>query len=638
MKLDAAGAPRRHLRRLRAALVATVAIGLMGATIAAAADPVPVAGVPGITAPAGLARDTNGALWVADSGGGVCRLLDPPFAPLNGMDCPPKELQGPKAPGQMAFDPASGFFFAGDHAATGGAVWRLHLNQAADPAVIDSATLLVDLPAERVLGMAYNAATGALHYSTKDSAAIRRIENAATCVAPCVATTAGSAVAKGVRSMAHDAGGRLYLADVPGVTRIATPGPGDPQAALIPGFDTGTYQALAFDPAADGDGRIYAGTNNPTGADWIDALRVSDDAVVSSYSAGFAAVTAIGIDTRDGTDRALDVTDDSSAKQFGEDTVGAGRRYSVPFELFDRPTIVEAPPSVGNARTVTFSFTSPTNTTFWCSLDGDPAQACGGGLASQTTYPDLADGNHRFQVQTDNPITGGRTSRSFEIDTRAPTVTLGDLIVAGTSAQISFAADDVSVDFACTIDAAVAAPCESPARYTGLAQGGHTFSVTATDFVGNVGAPIGASFIVVPPPLVPPPVVQPLVVASPVDASPVVVHSGPVAPWKPGLISAMLRGRTLRVAFDAPPGAQYVRFTMTRRSASPVRTAAVRVRGGKRNVIQIVLSRSTAMRLQGKRVTVTINAGATQKRLATSAGQALLRIVAALAPATGRKT
>jgi hypothetical protein len=616
--------PGRFRRRLAGGF-ATLAACLIAAAIAAAADPVPVPGVPGITAPAGLARDSNGDLWVADSGGGVCRLLDPPFAPLNGMVCPPKALQGPKSPGQMAFDPASGFFFVGERATVGGAgVWRLHLNQAADPAFIDSATLLLDLPAERVLGMAYNAATGALHYSTKDSSAIQRIANAATCVAPCAATTVGSAVAKGVRSMVHDGDGRLYLADAPGVTRIATPGVGDTQAALIPGFDTGTYEALAFDPAADGAGRIYAGTNNPTGADWIDVLRVSDDAVVSRYSEGFAAVTAIGIDTRDSTDRSLDVADDNSHKQFGEDTVGAGRRLSVPFELLGRPTIVDAPPSVGNASTVTFGYTSPTDTTFWCSLDGGPALACGGGFASDTTYPDLADGNHVFQVQSDNPITGGRTKRWFEIDTRAPAITLGDVLVNGTSAQIGFAADDITAEFKCTIDGGAPAPCESPARYANLAVGEHTFSVRATDFAGNTGSPVGATFHVVAPP-----------VATPLTATSPVVAPVPVAAWKPGRISATLRGRTLRVVFDAPPGAKFARFTITRKPASPVRTTAVRVRGGKRNVVQLVLPRAVALRLQSKRFTVTINSGTRQGRLTTWAGTGVLRIVAALVPKAG---
>ncbi len=635
--LAQASAPRRRLRWLLSAGLVTLAAGLMAAAIAAAADPVPVPGVPGITAPAGLARDTNGDLWVADSGGGVCRLLDPPFAPFEGMVCPPKELQGPKSPGQMALDPSSGSVFVGDAAAAGGAVWRLHLDQTADPAVIDSATLLVDLPADRVLGMAYNVATGALHYSTKDSPAIRRIEDAATCAAPCVATTVGAAVAKGARSLAHDGDGRLYLADVAGVTRIETLGVGAAQAQPVPGFD-GSYDALAFDPAAeaDGHGRIYAGTNNPTGADWIDVLRVSDDALVSRYSMGFAAVTAIGIDTRDVSDRALDVADDPSAKQVGEDTVGAGRRLTVPFERFERPTIIDAPPSVTNVSDVTFGFTSPTDTTFWCSLDGGPAQPCGSGFAASRDYLNLTDGDHVFQVQTDNTITGGRARHAFEVDTRAPIVTLGALIVAGASAHISFVADDVSADFACSIDGAAAASCDSPAVYTGLAPGEHTFAVTAIDFAGNAGTPVSALFTIVAPAVMVPPVVTPLVAIPPVVTPPVVVHSGPVAPWKPGLISATLRGRTLRVAFDVPPGARYVRFTMTRKSASSVSTSPVRVTDGKRNVVQIVLTRQMAQRLQGKRFTVTIYAGATQKRLTTSAGKAPLRIVAALQATTGR--
>ena len=166
----------RPLRRRLAAGFATLVAALVTASLAAAVAPVPVPGVPGITAPAGLARDSHGALWVADSGGGICRLLDPPFPTLNGMVCPEKALQGPKSPGQMAFDPISSVFFVGDRASAGGAVWRLHLNQSANPAVIDSVSMLRSLPTDRVVGMAYDAASGALDFSTKDSAAIQRIE------------------------------------------------------------------------------------------------------------------------------------------------------------------------------------------------------------------------------------------------------------------------------------------------------------------------------------------------------------------------------------------------------------------------------------------------------------------------------
>ncbi len=510
----------------------------------------------------------------------------------------------------MAFDPATGFFFVGDRASLGGAVWRLHLNQAVNPAVIDSAAMMLALPAERVQGMAYNAATGDLHYSLKDSPVIWRIANAATCAGPCVATVVGTSVAKGVLSMAHDAAGRLYLADTPGVTRIDTPGVGDTQARLIPGFDKGSYDALAFDPAADGAGRIYAGTNNAAGPDWIDVLRVSDDAVVSRYSEGFAAVTAIGIDTRKPGERAIDVADDHSAKQFGEDTVGAGRRLSVPFELFDRPVIHTAPRFLGNASGVTFAFSAPSATTFWCSLDGAPAEACGSGANSDVSYQNLADGTHLFQVQGDNPANGGRTKYRFEIDTVAPVTTMGDIVVNGTGAQAFFTANDVSADFSCSLDGGAPAPCESPARYTNLAVGDHTVSVRAADFLGNLGPAVSGTIRI-------PPVV------------------GPLAAWQPGLVTATLRGRTLRVVFDAPPLANYVRFTM-RRGAATVRTAPVRVHAAKRNVVQIVLSRPVALRLQGKKkFSMTIDAGVTSKRFAW-AGQGSLKVVAALKAAPKR--
>jgi DNA-binding transcriptional regulator of glucitol operon len=66
-----------------------------------------------------------------------------------------------------------------------------------------------------------------------------------------------------------------------------------------------------------------------------------------------------------------------------------------------------------------------------------------------------------------------------------------------------------------------------------------------------------------------------------------------------------------------------------------VRTTAVRVRGGKRNVVQLVLPRAVAARLQSKRFTVTIKSGTTQGRLTTWAGTGALRIVAALVPKAG---
>src|SRR5207237_6037195 len=41
--------------------------------------------------------------------------------------------------------------------------------------------------------------------------------------------------------------------------------------------------------------------------------------------------------------------------------------------------------------------------------------------------------------------------------------------------------------FQCKLDAAAAAACSSPAAYSSLAAGSHTFTVTATDPAGNTG-------------------------------------------------------------------------------------------------------------------------------------------------------
>ncbi len=234
------------------------------------------------------------------------------------------------------------------------------------------------------------------------------------------------------------------------------------------------------------------------------------------------------------------------------------------------------------------------------------------GFGSEISYPGLADGNHVFQVQSHNPTNGGRTKYRFEIDTLAPVTTLGDIVVDGARAHVYFSANDVSADFTCSLDGGAPAPCESPARYANLAVGDHTVSVRAADFLGNLGTAVSGAFRILPPPVV-----------------------TPLVAWKPGPVTATLRGRTLRVAFEAPPLANYARFTMTRGGAT-VRTTPVRVRAAKRNTIQIVLSRAAALRLQGKKkFSVTIDAGATSKRFAW-AGQGSLKILAALKAAPKR--
>jgi hypothetical protein len=75
-------------------------------------------------------------------------------------------------------------------------------------------------------------------------------------------------------------------------------------------------------------------------------------------------------------------------------------------------------------------------------------------------------------------------------DTTPPDTTITSGPAAGSSttdtgASFAFTATETST-FQCALDGGAFAACSSPAAYSGLAQGSHTFSVRATDQAGNV--------------------------------------------------------------------------------------------------------------------------------------------------------
>lgn len=106
----------------------------------------------------------------------------------------------------------------------------------------------------------------------------------------------------------------------------------------------------------------------------------------------------------------------------------------------------------------------------------------------------------------------------------APTVQITTTVPAvattnSTNMSVSFSADQNDVTFNCALDSASPSACNSPATYSSLTNGSHTFSVTATNSAGLTSQPATYSWTIdTTPPTV---VIQP--VASPTNANPVVV-------------------------------------------------------------------------------------------------------------------
>src|SRR5205807_527765 len=151
-------------------------------------------------------------------------------------------------------------------------------------------------------------------------------------------------------------------------------------------------------------------------------------------------------------------------------------------------TITSAPANPTNSTSASFSFTSSkTGSTFQCKLDGGTNTTC----TSPASYTGLAAGSHTFTVTATDPAgNSGNASSTWTIDTTAPTVTITSAPANptnSTSASFSFSSSKTGSSFQCKLDAAAAASCTSPASYTGLAAGSHTFSVPAALPACNTG-------------------------------------------------------------------------------------------------------------------------------------------------------
>ena len=173
--------------------------------------------------------------------------------------------------------------------------------------------------------------------------------------------------------------------------------------------------------------------------------------------------------------------------------VSSSASYSWTIDTAPPPTPVidpdSVPPNVTDSTGATFVFSdAEASATFRCSLDGASFTAC----TSPTSYAGLLDGSHEFRVKARDAALNESAPASYTwtVDTVNPVVTIASGPADPTNqtqATFVFSSNKAGGTYECKLDAAAFGACTSPASYSGLSDGRHSFEVKATDAVGNTG-------------------------------------------------------------------------------------------------------------------------------------------------------
>jgi len=169
----------------------------------------------------------------------------------------------------------------------------------------------------------------------------------------------------------------------------------------------------------------------------------------------------------------------------------ASYSWSIDISAPPPPTITSAPANPTTQTSASFSFTdSQRGVSFLCQLDSSAFAAC----PSATTYSGLSQGSHTFSVKAQDSAGNQSAATSFTWtinSTAPPTPTITSMPANPTnqtSANFNFTDSQTGVSFLCQLDGSAFTACSSPATYSGLSQGSHTFSVKAQDSGGNHSA------------------------------------------------------------------------------------------------------------------------------------------------------
>ena len=151
--------------------------------------------------------------------------------------------------------------------------------------------------------------------------------------------------------------------------------------------------------------------------------------------------------------------------------------------------ITSGPTASSGSKVAIFEFGSDTdaNATFRCAVDADALADC----TSPYTTLELADGPHTFTLEArDAAGNTATTTYQWTIDTKAPVVAITSQpqgSTTDTGATFTFDVDEPAAA-QCSLDGSAFAACASPATYSALGPGSHSFVVQAVDAAGNTGS------------------------------------------------------------------------------------------------------------------------------------------------------
>jgi hypothetical protein len=200
------------------------------------------------------------------------------------------------------------------------------------------------------------------------------------------------------------------------------------------------------------------------------------------------------------------------------------------------PTVTRTSPNTSptNSGSQTISYVgAESGGSFECKLDGAAYSAC---QPSPVTLNGLASGTHNFYVRQldDAGNTGAVKSVTWVVDVTppgAPTVTRTTPSASQTNSTtqaLTYSGAESGGTYQCKLDSANWSACSSsPVTLTGLSAGTHTYSVTQTDAVGNVGSATSVTWTIDTTPPDAPTVVRTSPTATPTNsASQTLTYSG----------------------------------------------------------------------------------------------------------------